>query len=147
MSLKKSTSFSFSNKRNWHLIDAKADNFGRIATKVANLLQGKHKPTYSPQADCGDFVIIVNASLLKTSHPAKWKNKVYYHYSGFPGGLRERTLEEAFNLDPTEILKKAVYNMLPKNKLRAKNLNRLKIYTDEKEGKELFESMKKETVN
>lgn len=129
------------------MIDAKADNFGRIATKVANLLQGKHKPTYSPQADCGDFVIIVNASLLKTSHPAKWKNKVYYHYSGFPGGLRERTLEEAFNLDPTEILKKAVYNMLPKNKLRAKNLNRLKIYTDEKEGKELFESMKKETVN
>lgn len=146
MSLKKSTSFSLEDKKSWHLIDAKMDNFGRIASRVANLLQGKHKPTYSPQGDCGDFVIVVNASLLKTSHPEKWRKKVYYHHSGYPGGIKEKTLLEAYNQDPTEVIRKAVYNMLPKNKLRARELNRLKIYVDEKEGRELFEAMRKKAV-
>ncbi len=125
------------------MIDAKMATFGRVATKIANLLQGKHKPAYSPQGDCGDFVIVINASLLRTSHPSKWRNKVYYHHSGYPGGIKEKTLMEKFNQDPTGVIRKAVYNMLPKNKLRAKELNRLKIFVDEQPGRELYDAMVK----
>lgn len=143
MNSNKTTQFSFVVKRNWHLIDVKEQNFGRIATRVVELLMGKNKPEYSPQADCGDFVILVNTRFLKVSHPAKWDSKVYYHYSGYPGGIKETTLKEAVSADPREIMRKAIYRMLPKNKLRAQRINRLKLYEGEREGSELYASMRK----
>lgn len=141
--LTKTTSFNYKVTRKWHLIDARTQNLGRIAVQAASLLQGKQKPDYSPQADSGDFVIITNTKYLKVSHPAKWKNKMYYHYSGYPGGIYQSNLQEKMDKDPNEVIRKAIFNMLPKNKLRALRINRLKLFVEEKEGKELLEAMKK----
>ena len=139
----KATSFNLGGKRNWHLIDAKKDTIGRIAGQAAQLLQGKHKPTYSPQADEGDFVVIVNTKYLRVSHPNKWEGKTYFRYSGYPGGMKKRTLKETFDIDPSEIIRKAVYGMLPKNKLRKHRIKRLKLFTEEEKGNKLYEGMKK----
>lgn len=141
--MKKSTSYTFDVKRNWHLIDARSQNFGRVASKVASLLQGKEKTSFSPQLDCGDFVVVVNTKYLKVSHPAKWDNKIYYHYSGYPGGIKDVSMREMIIKDPNMIIRKAVTNMLPKNKLRSDRMNRLKLFVEEQEGKELYASMKK----
>lgn len=143
MSLKKSTSFSFEINRNWHLIDVRTKTFGRLATEVVKLLMGKNKSTYSPQADSGDFVVAINTKFLKVSHSSKWRNKVYFNYTGYPGGIKEKNLENLMDCNPNEALRRAVYNMLPKNKLRAKRMNRFKLFATEKEGKELYEAMKK----
>lgn len=141
--MNKSTSYKFEVKRNWHLVDAKSDNFGRVASKIALLLQGKNKASYSPQQDCGDHVILVNAKLLKVSHPEKWDNKIYYRHSGYPGGIKGVSLKEATMADPDKVLRRAIGNMLPKNKLRSPRINRLKIFLEEKEGKELYAAMRK----
>jgi len=140
--MKKATSFKLNIKRNWHLIDAKTQNFGRVAAKVAGLLQGKNKAIYSPQTDCGDFVVVTNTKFLKVSHPAKWDKKIYYRYSGYPGGIKDVSLREAITKGPNEVIRKAVYSMLPKNKLRSPRINRLKLYAGEKEGRELYAAMK-----
>ena len=140
--MQKATSFKLNIKRNWHLIDAKSQNFGRVAAKIAWLLQGKNKAIYSPQTDCGDFVIVTNTKFLKVSHPAKWDKKIYYHYSGYPGGLKGVSLREAITKDPNEVVRKAIYSMLPKNKLRSPRINRLKLFVSEKEGQELYAAMK-----
>lgn len=144
--MKKSTSYKFEIKRNWHLIDAKSQNFGRVASRVASLLQGKNKSYFSPQLDCGDFVVLVNTKYLKVSHPAKWDKKIYYHYSGYPGGIKDVSLRDAVSKDPSIIIRKAVANMLPKNKLRSPRINRLKLFLEDKEGKELYEAMKKKVI-
>ena len=141
--MKQSTSYKFPVVRKWHLVDAKSQNFGRISSRIAAILQGKHKTSFSPQSDCGDFVIVVNAKYLKVSHPSKWNKKVYYHYSGHPGGIRKKSLGEEISSDPGSVIRKAVINMLPKNKLRTPRINRLKLFSGEKEGKELYEAMKK----
>jgi len=143
--MRKSTSYKFEVVRKWHLIDAKSQNFGRIASRIAILLQGKHKAYFSSQSDCGDFVILTNAKYLKVSHPSKWSKKIYYHYSGYPGGIKEVSLKDAVSNDPSQVMRKAIINMLPKNKLRTLRINRLKIFIEEKEGKELYEAMKKKT--
>jgi len=143
--MNKSTAYTFPIVHRWHLVDAKSQPFGRLASRVAGLLQGKDKPTYSPQVDCGDFVILINTKYLKLSHPSKWDSKIYYHYSGYPGGIKDISIREAVDKNPNQILRKAIYNMLPKNKLRTPRINRLKLFTQAKEGKELYEAMRKKS--
>jgi len=112
-------------ERNTHTIDATDKVLGRLATQIAVLLRGKQKPEFVPYKDMGDFVIVKNAEKIKLTG-RKRKQKKYYHHTGFMGGLKEVPLEKIFKRDPGEILKRAVYGMLPKNKLRAKQIKRLK---------------------
>jgi len=118
-------------ERKWHLVDAKDDFLGRVATKIALLLSGKGKPQFSPHQDLGDFVVVINAGKIKVTGK-KFKNKMYYHYSGYPGGIKKASLEEKIKKDPKWVIWHAVRNMLPPNRLRAKRLQRLKIYLNEK---------------
>lgn len=113
-------------QRQTHRIDATGEVLGRLATKVAVLLRGKHKPTFQPHLDQGDNVIVKNISKIKITGK-KLKQKKYYHYSGYPGGLKEKSMLELFKKNPGEVLKRAVWNMLPKNKLRKIVIKRLKI--------------------
>jgi len=113
-------------ERKIHTIDAKGRVLGRLATIVANLLRGKTKPEFSPEKDLGDFVVIKNASQIKLTG-SKLKTKIYYHHTGYPGGLKEITLEKLFQKDPKKVIQKAVAGMLPKNKLRKIFMKRLKI--------------------
>jgi len=113
--------------RAWHVVDAQAQVLGQVATKIAVKLMGKNKPTFTPHIDGGDFVVVINAKeVVVTGNKAK--AKTYYSYSGFPGGLSSRSFEELQALHPEKIIEKAVYNMLPKNKLRSGRMSRLKIY-------------------
>ena len=109
-----------------HTIDATNKILGRLATKIALILMGKRKTNYSPNIDIGEEVVVNNSSKMKFSGH-KLEQKIYYHHSGYPGGLKERKMKEIFAKDPSELLKKAVYNMLPKNKLRSGRMNRFKI--------------------
>jgi len=117
-------------ERKWWLVDAKGKVLGRLASKIATILMGKYKPTYTPHIDNGDFVIVVNAKDIKVSGK-KMNNKVYYWHTGYPGGLKQRTLKEMLEKDPTKVLYLAVKRMLPKNKLQARRLKRLKIYASQ----------------
>ena len=144
--ISKSTKYQFEIQRDWHLIDAGSGNLGRISSQAAKILQGKHKAVYSPQADTGDFIIIVNTKYLKVSHPTKWDDKMYHKYSGYPGGLYSTSLKEMVEKDPNKVFEKAISRMLPKNKLRAKMMNRLKLFSEYQEGRELWESMKKRKI-
>lgn len=115
--------------RKWYVVDAAEAPLGRVATKVAKLLTGKDKPMFTQHIDCGDYVIIINAKdTVVTGN--KMENKMYYHHSHFPGGLKEATLREKMEKDPTHALFHAVRGMLPVNKLRDERLQRLKIYAD-----------------
>ena len=116
--------------RKWYVIDASENTLGRIASLAADYLNGKNKPTFTPHIDGGDYVIIVNAAQLKVTGN-KMENKMYYHYSGYPGGLKERTLSEVMEKNPAEVLEHAISGMLPKNKLRPGRVARLKIYAGE----------------
>lgn len=113
--------------RSWHVVDVKGIILGQVASKIAFLLIGKHKPTYTPHVDGGDFVVVINAKEVAVSG-TKELNKKYYWYSGFPSGLRHKTLGELLVEKPEQIIELAVYNMLPKNKLRTARVNRLKVY-------------------
>ncbi len=117
-------------KRQWHFLDAKGKIVGRLATRVATLLMGKNKVNYQPHLDQGDFVVVQNAAQIKFSGQ-KAEKKIYYHHTGYPKGLRERSARWMFKHQPERILWLAVKNMLPKNKLRKQRLARLKIYADE----------------
>ena len=112
-------------KREWHLIDASDKVLGRLATQAANLLMGKHKPIFSRHLDTGDFVVVINAAKVRVTG-SKAKQKLYYRHSGYLGGLKETPLKKLFKEKPQEVLKKAVYGMLPKNKLRPKQIKRLR---------------------
>jgi len=114
------------NDRKMHTIDATNKILGRLATRIALILTGKRKVSYSPNMDMGDEVIVNNASKMKFSG-RKLEQKIYYRHSGYPGGLKEKKMKEIFAKDPSELLKKAVYNMLPKNKLRSPRMNKFKI--------------------
>lgn len=114
-------------KRGWHLIDAKGKILGRVATEIARLLIGKHKATYAPHLDSGDNVVVINAKEVAVTGN-KEKNKVYYSHSGYPGGLRAERLEEMRARNPKKIIELAVWNMLPKNRLRNKRITRLNIF-------------------
>jgi large subunit ribosomal protein L13 len=118
-------------ERKWHLVDVEGDSLGRVATKVALLLAGKCKTQFSPHQDLGDFVVVVNANKIKVTGK-KFKDKMYYHYSGYPGGIKGVSFEEKFKKNPKWLIWHAVRNMLPSNRLRTPRLKRLKIYLDEK---------------
>ncbi len=113
--------------REWYVVDADGQNLGRLSTLIADTLRGKRKPTYTPHVDTGDFVIVVNAEKIAVTGK-KLDQKMVYRHSGYPGGLKERTLREQLERRPTEVLRKAVKGMLPKNRLAAQQLTKLKIY-------------------
>lgn len=113
--------------RQWHVIDATDVVLGRLASQTATLLRGKHKPTFAPNADTGDFVIIVNADKVAlTGH--KLQQKMAYRHTGYPGGLRSTSYAELLEKNPVRAVEKAVKGMLPKNKLAAEQLKKLKVY-------------------
>ena len=115
-------------RREWHLIDAKDRVLGQVATEVAKKLMGKDKVTFTPHVDSGDFVIVINASQVKVTG-TKGQKKMYYNHSGFPGGIREANFDELIAKKPNDVIQRAVYNMLPKNKTRQDRMKRLKIYS------------------
>ena len=114
-------------EQTWYLVDAEGRTLGRLATQIADVLRGKGKPQYTPHVDTGDFVVVVNAEKVRVTGN-KLEQKVYYRHSGYPGGLRERTLAEQLARRPEEVLRKAVRGMLPKNRLAAAQLRKLRIY-------------------
>lgn len=114
-------------QRRWYVIDAQDKILGRMATEIARVLRGKHKPTFTPNQDTGDFVIVVNARGVKLTG-AKLQDKVYYRHTEFPGGIRERTAAEMLQIKPEELVKLAVRGMLPKNRLSRKLVTKLKVY-------------------
>jgi large subunit ribosomal protein L13 len=114
-------------ERGWYLVDAEGKNLGRLATQIADTLRGKNKPQFTPHVDTGDFVIVVNAEKIAVTGK-KLDDKMYYRHSGYPGGLKERTLREQLAHRPTEVIRSAVKGMLPRNKLARQQLTKLKVY-------------------
>jgi large subunit ribosomal protein L13 len=111
----------------WYLVNAEGKILGRLATKLADLLRGKTKPTYTPHLDTGDFVVVVNAEKV-TLTGKKMKDKIYYHHTGYPGGIKEISAEKLLAKKPTEMIRMAVKGMLPKNSLGRQMLRKLKVY-------------------
>lgn len=121
--------------KEWLIVDADGQALGRLASEVARVLRGKHKPSFTPHVDCGDNVIIINAAKISLSGN-KWDDKTYIRHTGYPGGQRSMTATEMFKKDPTRIVEKAVKGMLPKNKLGAELFRNLKVYSDTNHGQE-----------
>ena len=117
-------------ERKWYVIDAEGKNLGRVATKAAHILRGKHKVTYTPYVDCGDYVIIVNASKVNLTGN-KLTDKKYYNHSGYPGGLRERTAKVMIENYPEEMMERAIKGMLPKGRLGRQMYKKLHVYAGE----------------
>lgn len=122
-------------ERKWFVIDASGQSLGRVATRAAHILRGKHKPTFTPHIDCGDYVIVINASKVNLTGK-KLDDKIYYDHSGYPGGLRERTGKEMLEKYPTEMVERAVKGMLPKGRLGRATYTKLFVYADEKHNQE-----------
>jgi large subunit ribosomal protein L13 len=114
-------------ERRWYVVDAADETLGRLASRIARVLEGKHKPTYSPNLDSGDHVIVLNASRIAVSRD-KRESKIYIRHSGYPGGLKEETLGHLLERRPEEVIRRAVKGMLPRTKLGAQQLRKLKIY-------------------
>ena len=114
-------------ERNWLVVDATGQTLGRLATQIADALRGKRKPTYTPHVDTGDFVIVINAEKIKVTGN-KLADKRYYRHSGYPGGLRSRTLADMLERRPEEVIRLAVKGMLPRNRLARRQITKLKIY-------------------
>ncbi|MGB9403289.1 MAG: 50S ribosomal protein L13 [Candidatus Acidiferrales bacterium] len=117
--------------KNWFVIDANGQVLGRLATRVASLLIGKDKPTYTPYLDCGDHVVVINAERVRLTGN-KIDQKVYRHHSGYPGGLKEITIRRVMQNKADDVIREAVLGMLPKNKLRARRARKLRIYVGDK---------------
>ena len=115
--------------KKWILVNAQGKVLGRLASQIAIILMGKHKPSYSPHQDCGDFVIVINAKDVKVTG-RKEEQKVYRHYTGYPGGLKEYNFKRLIKKKPEEVIRRAVKRMLPHNDLGRHMLNHLKIYAD-----------------
>jgi large subunit ribosomal protein L13 len=114
-------------QRQWYVIDAQGKILGRMATEIAKVLRGKHKPSFTPNQDAGDFVIVVNARNIKLTG-TKLEKKIYYRHTEYPGGIRERTAAKMLEEKPEDLIKLAVRGMLPKNRLSRKLVTKLKIY-------------------
>ncbi len=112
--------------KQWLLVDAEGETLGRMASKVAKMLRGKHKPNFTPHVDCGDNVIVINSEKIELSGN-KWDEKVYLRYTGYPGGQRSRSVKELLAKHPERIVEKAIKGMLPKNKLGAELFRNLKV--------------------
>jgi len=113
--------------KKWYLVDARNKVVGRLASRIAHHLRGKHKPIFTPHTDTGDFIVVINADKV-TFTGRKWDNKVYYRHSGYIGGLKQRRAKELLEKKPEDILRFAVKGMLPKNSLGRRQLKKLKIY-------------------
>lgn len=129
--------------KEWLVVDADGQALGRLASEVAKLLRGKHKPSFTPHVDCGDNVIIINAGNVKLTGN-KWNDKTYIRHTGYPGGQRSLTATEMYKKDPARLVEKAVKGMLPKNKLGAEMFRNLKVYADANHGQE---AQKPRTIN
>lgn len=129
-------------KRKWYVVDADGQTLGRISTRIADALRGKNKPQYAPHVDTGDYVIVVNAEKVHVTGN-KLTQKTYWRHSGFPGGIRSRTLEEELERAPEQVIRKSVKGMMPKNRIARQQLNKLKIYAG---GEHPHESAKPETL-
>jgi large subunit ribosomal protein L13 len=112
----------------WHLIDASEKPLGRVATEISRLLRGKHRPNYSPHLHLGDYVVVVNADKVHLTG-GKQQQKLYYRFSGYPGGLKTRTFQEMMAKDPSRVVRHAVKGMLPSNRLGRRLLKKLKVYS------------------
>ncbi len=114
-------------ERHWYVVDADGQTLGRLATQIAETLRGKRKPEFTPHVDTGDFVVVVNAEKIAVTGK-KMDEKLYHRHSGYPGGLRTRTLREQLERRPTEVIRKAVKGMLPRNRLGRAQLRKLRVY-------------------
>lgn len=114
-------------ERRWYVIDAEGVPLGRLATRVANVLRGKHKPEYTPHVDTGDFVIVVNAQKVALTGD-KLDKKIYYRHTGYPGGLKAFTARQLLQRDPARVIKRAVWGMLPKGPLGRRQFRKLRVY-------------------
>jgi large subunit ribosomal protein L13 len=114
-------------ERDWYVVDATGLTLGRMATQIATILRGKHKPIFTPHVDCGDFVIVVNAEKIHVTGN-RLDDKMYHHHSGYPGGLTSRSLREMLNRRPEQVIELAVKRMLPKNNLGRHMLKKLRVY-------------------
>ncbi|HEX2371501.1 MAG TPA: 50S ribosomal protein L13 [Solirubrobacterales bacterium] len=114
-------------QRDWYIVDAEGKTLGRLATQIADTLRGKRKPEYTPHVDTGDFVVVVNAEKVRVTGD-KRNAKLYHRHSGYPGGLRTRTLGEMLERRPEEVIRLAVRGMLPRNRLARQQLRKLKVY-------------------
>src|SRR5437867_585506 len=114
-------------QRRWYLVDAEGQTLGRLATQIADTLRGKRKPEYTPHIDTGDFVVVINAEKIEVT-ANKRETKLYRKHSGYPGGLRTRSLEEMLDRRPEEVIRLAVKGMLPRNRLGRQQLRKLKVY-------------------
>ena len=114
-------------EREWHVVDAADKTLGRMASQVAKVLMGKHKPMFTPNQDTGDFVIVINADKIRVTGN-KAKQKIYYRHSGYPGGLKSITLEKMMQTNPTRVIEHAVKGMLPHNRLGARMMRKLRVY-------------------
>ncbi|MGZ5336645.1 MAG: 50S ribosomal protein L13 [Solirubrobacterales bacterium] len=117
-------------QRDWYVVDAQGKTLGRLATQLADILRGKRKPESTPHCDTGDFVVVVNAEKI-TVTGRKLEQKRYYRHTGYPGGIRSRTLAEMLDRQPEEVIRKAVKGMLPRNRLARQQLRKLKVYAGE----------------
>ncbi len=113
--------------QDWHLVDAEGLVLGRLASRIASILMGMEKPTYTDFLDCGDFVVVVNAEIVRLTG-TKLSDKIYYRHSGYPGGLKQMTAAEVLEKHPDRLIRSAVKGMLPRNKLGRKMLSKLKVY-------------------
>ena len=114
-------------ERKWWIVDAEGQTLGRLSTRIADVLRGRHKPIYTPHVDVGDFVVVINADKVKVTG-RKGDQKKYYAYSGYPGGLKETTFNEQIEKDARRVIEHAVKGMLPKNRLARKQLTKLKVH-------------------
>lgn len=114
-------------EHNWYLVDAQNKTLGRLASEIARRLRGKHKPTYTPHVDTGDYIIVINAEKLAVTGN-KMQKKVYHHHTGYPGGLKSITLEKLIAKKPRTVLEKAIYGMMPKGPLGRQMYRKLKVY-------------------
>jgi large subunit ribosomal protein L13 len=114
-------------QRHWYVIDAQGQVLGRMASEIAKILRGKNKPLFTPNADAGDFVVVVNAKEIRLTGK-KFEKKVYYHHTDYPGGIREKTAAKMLEENPEDVIRLAVKGMLPKNRLSRRLVTKLKIY-------------------
>lgn len=117
-------------EQKWHLVDAKGKTLGRLASRIAILLRGKHKPLFTPHVDVGDFVVVVNAEKVNLTGK-KWQEKLYIYHTGYPGGLKSTSAEKVRNKNPERLITMAVQGMLPKTKLGKRMIKKLKVYAGE----------------
>ena len=122
-------------ERKWYVVDAKDQRLGRLATHIADTLRGKNKPEYTPNIDTGDFVVVVNAERIAVTG-RKLEKKIYYRHTGYPGGLKQRTLSQMLDKKPEDVIRLAVRGMMPKNRLSRAQLKKLKIFAGPEHGHE-----------